>query len=59
MPQLDTGVLAHPERLRALRRARLLLSSSSAPVSRDANLVVWVVAIKAVSSSAAPVRTAG
>jgi PAS domain S-box-containing protein len=31
MPQLDTGVLTQPERLRALRRARLLLSSS-APV---------------------------
>ncbi|MEV8516754.1 PAS domain S-box protein [Dactylosporangium sp. NPDC051484] len=32
MPQLDTGVLTHPERLRALRRARLLLTSSPAPV---------------------------
>ncbi|MEV6927256.1 ATP-binding protein [Dactylosporangium sp. NPDC051485] len=32
MPQLDTGVLAQPERLRALRRAHLLLESSSAPV---------------------------
>ncbi|WP_432831071.1 ATP-binding protein [Dactylosporangium sp. CA-092794] len=32
MPQLDTGVLTHPERLRALRRAHLLLESSSAPV---------------------------
>ncbi|MER7007220.1 ATP-binding protein [Dactylosporangium sp. NPDC000555] len=32
MPQLDTGVLTHPERLRALRRARLLLTSSSTPV---------------------------
>ncbi|GAA2352326.1 ATP-binding protein [Dactylosporangium salmoneum] len=32
MPQLDTSVLAQPERLRALRRAHLLLESSSAPV---------------------------
>ncbi|WP_433051285.1 PAS domain S-box protein [Dactylosporangium sp. CS-033363] len=32
MPQLDTGVLTQPERLRALRRAQLLLNSSSAPV---------------------------
>ncbi|WP_432979051.1 PAS domain S-box protein [Dactylosporangium sp. CA-233914] len=32
MPQLDTGVLAQPERLRALRRAHMLLNSSSAPV---------------------------
>jgi PAS domain S-box-containing protein len=32
MPQLDTGVLMQPERLRALRRAQVLLSSSSAPV---------------------------
>jgi PAS domain S-box-containing protein len=32
MPQLDLGVLAQPERLAALRRARLLLASSSAPV---------------------------
>ncbi|MGI5236540.1 ATP-binding protein [Dactylosporangium sp. CA-139066] len=32
MPQLDTGVLTRPERLRALRRAQLLLSSASASV---------------------------
>jgi PAS domain S-box-containing protein len=32
MPQLDVGVLAEPERLVALRRARMLLSSASVPV---------------------------
>ncbi|GAB3862376.1 ATP-binding protein [Dactylosporangium cerinum] len=32
MPQLDLGVLAQPERLAALQRARTLLASSSAPV---------------------------
>jgi PAS domain S-box-containing protein len=32
MPQLDTSVLAQPERLRALRRAHMLLTSSAAPV---------------------------
>jgi PAS domain S-box-containing protein len=32
MPQLDIGVLNQPERLAALRRARLLFSSSSTPI---------------------------
>ncbi|GAA3300923.1 PAS domain S-box protein [Dactylosporangium vinaceum] len=38
MPQLDIGVLTQPGRLRALRRAHLLLSSSSAPVDGLARL---------------------
>jgi PAS domain S-box-containing protein len=33
MPRLDTSVLARPERLAALKRVRLLLSASSAPVN--------------------------
>ena len=47
MPQLDTGVLAQPERLASLRRIHVLLTSSSAPVDGLVRLAARAVAAPA------------